>query len=113
MAKEVRRDIHKMHAFRALPRSGGGGWSHALRRLVRARPPHRPRRRAVLRAPLRGDALVDPDARALRPLGRRADHRKPGATRASAPEGDPVEEVWKTVLRLHLQSRPPQGRRDG
>ena len=49
----------------------------AARRLVRARAPHRRGDRAVLRAPLHGDALGDPDARAQRPLGRRRARLRP------------------------------------
>ena len=67
-AKAVRRDIHKMRAFvrfREMQDDGGT----RLRRVVRARIPHRPRQRGVLRQSLRGDALVDPDARHLRSIG--------------------------------------------
>jgi DNA polymerase len=58
LAKDVRRDIHKMHAFvrfREVETDAG-------ERLVRAGPPYRPRRHALLRAPLRQHGLVDPDA---------------------------------------------------
>jgi DNA polymerase len=68
MAKEVRRDAHKMHAVRALSR-GGRGRAHTDGRLVRARASHRPARGGLLRAPLRLDALVDPDARRCRSTG--------------------------------------------
>ena len=95
LAKEVRRDVHKMRAFVRFREVEDDG-RHALRRLVRARASHRARQRRLLRPPLRHDALVDPDARAVDPLGRRDAAEGPGATRADAPDGDPVEEMWKT-----------------
>ena len=88
------------------------GRDHALRRLVRARASYRPPHRRLLRAPLRQHALVDPDARAFDPLGRRNPERRPGrdprrrARRRSA-RGD-VEDL----LRVHLQPGPAEGRRD-
>ena len=62
MARSVRRDIHKMHAFVRFREVADGGRRRALRRLVRAGAPHRRAAAAVLRPPLRRHALVDPDA---------------------------------------------------
>ena len=85
MAKAVRRDIHKMHAFVRF-REVADGRRHALRRLVRARASYRPRRRGLLRRALRQHALVDPDARTVDPLGRRDADRRPGRdARATRP----------------------------
>ena len=96
MAKEVRRDLHKMHAFVRF-REVERRCRRALRRFLRARPSHRPRHRGLLRAPLHRDALVDPDPRTVDPLGRRDARPKARARRrGDAPDGDPVEAVWKT-----------------
>ncbi len=91
---------------------GGGGGRPPLRRLVRARAPHRPRQRRLLRQPLRLDALVDPDAGSLAPLGwqgaeRRA-RRHQGGRAGRRPDRGGVEDL----LRQHLQPRPRQDRRD-
>ncbi len=85
LAKEVRRDAHKMHAFVRF-REVEDEWRHALRRLVRARPPYRPARGGILHAPLRQHALVDPDARVVHSLGRRdADRPVPARPAAMRP----------------------------
>jgi hypothetical protein len=57
---------------------------------------HRPARGRLLRAPLRFDALVDPDAELSIHWDGETLTEGPGATRADAPDGDPVEETWKT-----------------
>ncbi len=95
MAKEVRRDMHKMRAFLRFREVEDG---EGPRYVAWFEPdaPYRPRQCRLLRPPLRLDALVDPDPRALDPLGRRDALRGPGAAKADAPAGDPVEEVWKT-----------------
>ena len=96
--------------LRPLPRGRGGG-RHPLRRLVRARAPYRPRRRRLLRPPLRQHGLVDPDARAAlhwdgarcsRP-GRRPRRRARRAIR--------LEAMWRTYYASHLQSGAAEGRR--
>ena len=69
MAKAVRRDEHKMHAFVRF-REVGRETQGAFRRLVRAGASHRRAGGAVLRPALRRHALVDPDAGPLRALGR-------------------------------------------
>ena len=87
-------------------------WRAALRRLVRARASYRPRQCRLLRPPLRLDALVDPDAGALDPLGRRRRFRRPRrgegrrAGRRSGRGG--VEDL----LCLDLQSGAGEDRRD-
>ena len=95
MAKAVRRDIHKMHAFVRFREIATRG-RPALRRLVRAGAPHRRGGRAVLRRPLRGDALVDPDAGALRALGRRdCSSSAPASPKRDAPREDALEDLWR------------------
>ncbi len=85
----------------------------ALRRLVRARPPYRPRQCRLLRPPLRDHALVDPDARALAPLGRRdAVAKAPARRRPTRRQGDPVEEVWKTYYASIFNPARREDRRD-
>ena len=90
--------MHKMKAFvRFRAVDDGDGDGAAACRLVRARAPHRRGGRAVLRAPLRADALGDPHARAQRALGRRARSRSAparGATRRRRPT--PASALWLT-----------------
>ena len=95
MAKEVRRDIHKMHAFvrfrevedEAGPRSVA--WFEPDHHIVRAGAPFFARRFAAMRW-----SILTPG------LSAHWDGEEivyaPGATRSDAPTGDPVEEVWKT-----------------
>jgi DNA polymerase len=76
MARAIRRDLHKMHAFvrfRQVETEGG----ERLRILVRARAPHPGGRRALFRRALRLAPLVDPDAEGLRPLGPAGAHLRP------------------------------------
>ena len=95
MAREVRRDIHKMHAFvrfREMADEGGVrfvAWFEPEHHIVRAAAPFFARRFASMRWSIltpelsvhwEGERLVE----------------GPGATRAEAPSGDPVEETWKT-----------------
>ena len=71
MAAQVRRDEHKMHAFvRFVPVSGRV--RPAIVAWYRAGSSDCATGGAVLRRPVRVDALVDPHARRVRPLGRRA-----------------------------------------
>ncbi|HEY0147683.1 MAG TPA: UdgX family uracil-DNA binding protein [Allosphingosinicella sp.] len=96
MAKEVRRDIHKMHAFvRFREVAGDDGdarfvaWFEPDHHIVRAGAPFFARRFASMRwSILTPELCVHWDGEKIT--------ESPGATRASAPEGDPVEEVWKT-----------------
>jgi DNA polymerase len=96
MAKEVRRDIHKMHAFvrfREVAAEDGSArfvaWFEPEHHIVRAAAPFFARRFAAMRWSILTPALcVHWDGDRIT--------ESPGAARASAPEGDPVEEVWKT-----------------
>jgi DNA polymerase len=96
MAKEVRRDIHKMHAFvrfREVAADDGAArfvaWFEPDHHIVRAAAPFFARRFAsMLWSILTPELSVHWDGERLT--------ESPGATRALAPEGDPVEEVWKT-----------------
>jgi len=95
-AKEVRRDIHKMHAFvrfREMPEPDGGS-----RFIAFFEPEHYIVRRAasffVNRFTNMCWSILTPrlsihwDGQELR--------EGPGATRADAPSGDPLEETWRT-----------------
>jgi probable DNA metabolism protein len=96
LAKEVRRDIHKMRAFvrfREVAEEDGAArfvaWFEPEHHIVRANTGFFVRRFAGMRwSILTPELSVHWDGEALR--------EGPGATRADAPEGDPVEEVWKT-----------------
>ena len=107
LAKAVRRDIHKMHAFVRFREIDD-------RFVAFFEPEHHIVRRSVelLRQSLHQHALVDPDARAVDPLGRGDAERRPGrdarrcAVRRSA-RGDVAH-----LLRQHLQPRAAEGRRD-
>ena len=96
MAKEVRRDIHKMHAFvrfREVEGEEGAArfvaWFEPDHHIVRAGAPFFARRFASMHwSILTPELCVHWDGEKVT--------ESPGATRASAPEGDPVEEVWKT-----------------
>jgi len=96
LAKEVRRDVHKMHAFvrfREIDAAGDVG-----RFVAFFEPEHRIVRRAasffVNRFPNMRWSILTPelsihwDGEAL--------SEGPGATRAEAPAGDPLEEMWRT-----------------
>jgi DNA polymerase len=95
MAKEVRRDLHKMHAFvRFREVQDGEGaryvaWFEPDHHIVRATAGFFVRRFAGMRwSILTPELSIHWDGATLT--------ESPGATRADAPDGDPVEEVWKT-----------------
>ena len=95
LAKAVRRDIHKMHAFvrfREVEDEDGPrfvAWFEPEHHIVRAGAPFFARRFAAMRwSILTPELSVHWDGERLT--------ESPGATRADAPDGDPVEAVWKT-----------------
>ena len=95
MAKEVRRDIHKMRAFlrfREVQDDAGSrfvAWFEPEHHIVRTNARFFVDRFASMRwTILTPELSLDWDGEALR--------EAPGATRADAPDGDPLEETWKT-----------------
>ncbi len=95
MTKEVRRDIHKMHAFvrfRELEDEGGTryvAWFEPEHHIVRASAGFFVRRFAGMRwSILTPELSIHWDGETLL--------EGPAATRADAPDRDPVEETWKT-----------------
>ena len=95
MAKAVRRDIHKMRAFlrfREVEAEGGphyAAWFEPEHHVVRANAGFFVRRFANMRwSILTPGVSVHWDGEGLR--------ESPGATRADAPSGDPIESVWKS-----------------
>jgi uracil-DNA glycosylase len=95
MAKEVRRDLHKMHAFvrfREVADDQGAryvAWFEPDHHIVRATAGFFVRRFAGMRwSILTPELSIHWDGQKL--------SESPGATRADAPDGDPVEETWKT-----------------
>jgi len=95
MAKDVRRDMHKMRAFvrfRELMTEEGAhyvAWFEPGHHIVRANAGFFVRRFAAMRWSILTPALsIHWDGETLT--------EGPGAARADAPAGDPVEEVWKT-----------------
>ena len=96
LAKEVRRDIHKMHAFvrfREVEEDGGAtrfvAWFEPDHHIVRHTAGFFVRRFATMRwSILTPELSIHWDGQVLT--------EGPGATRADAPDGDPVEETWKT-----------------
>ena len=95
LAKEVRRDIHKMHAFvrfREVATEDGErfvAWFEPDHHIVRAAAPFFAGRFANMDWSILTPSLsAHHDAHELR-FG-------PGARRSDAPDGDPVEETWKT-----------------
>jgi DNA polymerase len=95
MARAVRRDIHKMHAFlrfREVETEEGPrfvAWFEPEHHVVRAAAPFFVRRFATMHwSILTPELSVHWDGETLR--------EGPGASRGDAPEGDPVEAVWKT-----------------
>ncbi|HEX8401601.1 MAG TPA: UdgX family uracil-DNA binding protein [Allosphingosinicella sp.] len=96
MAKEVRRDAHKMHAFvrfRELAEPDGGtrmvAWFEPDNHIVRREAGFFVRRFAAMRwSILTPDLSIHWNGETLT--------EGPGATRADAPDGDPIEETWKT-----------------
>ncbi len=95
LAKAVRRDIHKMRAFlrfRSVEEEGGTryiAWFEPEHHIVRANAAFFVNRFASMRwSILTPEVSLHWDGKAL--------SEGPGAARTDAPEGDPVEEVWKT-----------------
>ncbi|AXJ94829.1 MULTISPECIES: UdgX family uracil-DNA binding protein [unclassified Sphingomonas] len=95
LAKAVRRDIHKMRAFlrfREVGEDAGSryvAWFEPEHHIVRANAAFFVNRFASMRwSILTPEVSLHWDGKAL--------SEGPGATRGDAPEGDPVEEVWKT-----------------
>jgi DNA polymerase len=95
LAKEVRRDMHKMHAFVRFREVEDGeatryvAWFEPDHHIVRSNAGFFVRRFAGMRwSILTPELSIHWDGETL--------SEGPGATRADAPDGDPVEEVWKT-----------------
>ncbi|MEO7635336.1 MAG: UdgX family uracil-DNA binding protein [Sphingomicrobium sp.] len=95
MAKEVRRDAHKMHAFvrfREVEDDDGTrfvAWFEPDNHIVRREAGFFMRRFANMRwSILTPELTIHWDGKTLT--------EGPGATRRDAPNGDPVEETWKT-----------------
>ena len=95
MAKEVRRDVHKMHAFvrfREVEEDGGTrfvAWFEPDNHIVRHTAGFFVRRFTTMRwSILTPELCIHWDGTTLT--------ESPGATKADAPDGDPVEETWKT-----------------
>lgn len=95
MAKSVRRDIHKMHAFvrfREIEEADGSrfvAWFEPDHHIVRTTAGFFVRRFASMRwSILTPELSIHWDGERLT--------ESPGATRADAPDGDPIEAVWKT-----------------
>ena len=95
IAKAVRRDIHKMRAFvrfREVEADGGphyAAWFEPEHHIVRANAGFFVRRFANMRW-----SILTPEL-SIHWNGDRLT-QSPGATRADAPSGDPIEAVWKT-----------------
>jgi DNA polymerase len=95
LAKEVRRDLHKMHAFvrfREIGEDDGTrfvAWFEPEHHIVRHTAGFFVRRFAGVRwSILTPELSIHWDGETLT--------ESPGATKADAPQGDPVEETWKT-----------------
>jgi DNA polymerase len=95
MAKEVRRDMHKMHAFvrfRELEAEGGTrfvAWFEPEHHIVRTNAGFFVRRFANMNwSILTPELSIHWNGETLT--------ESPGATRADAPDGDAIEETWKT-----------------
>ncbi|CAA9526656.1 MAG: Domain often clustered or fused with uracil-DNA glycosylase / Uracil-DNA glycosylase, putative family 6 [uncultured Sphingosinicella sp.] len=95
MAKEVRRDMHKMHAFvrfREVEAEGGTryvAWFEPEHHIVRSNAGFFVRRFNSM-----DWSILTPELSVH--WNREALSFSPGATRADAPDGDPIEETWKT-----------------
>ena len=92
LAKAVRRDIHKMHAFVRFREVTDGryvAWFEPEHHIVRAAAPFFARRFANM-----DWSILTPELSAHFDDG--GLRYGPGATRADAPDGDPIEETWKT-----------------
>ncbi len=95
LAKDVRRDLHKMHAFvrfREVSDEEGPryvAWFEPDHHIVRATAGFFVRRFAGMRwSILTPELSIHWDGETL--------SESPGATKADAPAGDPIEETWKT-----------------
>jgi DNA polymerase len=95
MAKEVRRDMHKMHAFVRFREVQADGmtryvaWFEPEHHIVRSNAGFFVRRFAGMNwSILTPELSIHWDGHALT--------ESPGAVRADAPDGDPIEETWKT-----------------
>jgi len=95
LAKEVRRDVHKMHAFvrfREVDADGGTrfvAWFEPDHHIVRHTAGFFMRRFTTMRwSILTPELCIHWDGATLT--------ESPGATRRDAPDGDPIEETWKT-----------------
>jgi len=95
LAKEVRRDVHKMHAFVRFREVDEGNdprfvaWFEPDYHIVRHTAGFFVRRFTTMRwSILTPEVCIHWDGTTLT--------ESPGATRADAPDGDPVEETWKT-----------------
>jgi DNA polymerase len=95
IAKDVRRDIHKMRAFLRFREAPEGdttryvAWFEPDHHIVRANAAFFVNRFASMRW-----SILTPEV-SLHWDGAKLDEG-PGATKADAPDGDPTEEVWKT-----------------
>jgi DNA polymerase len=95
LAKAVRRDIHKMHAFVRFREVRTGAeprfvaWFEPEHHIVRAAVPFFVRRFASM-----DWSILTPELSAHHDAGELI--YGPGAVRADAPGGDPVEAIWKT-----------------
>ena len=95
LAKDVRRDIHKMRAFLRFRELTDGGsprfvaWFEPDHHIVRANAAFFVDRFASMRW-----SILTPDVSILWDGATLTEG--PGASKADAPDGDPVEEVWKT-----------------
>ena len=90
LAKEVRRDIHKMRAFVRFREIDGAyvAWFEPAHHIVRANAGFFARRFATMRwSILTPELSIHWNGQSL--------SEAPGATRAQAPGGDPVEDLWK------------------
>ena len=90
LAKEVRRDVHKMRAFVRFREIGGQfvAWFEPAHHIVRANAGFFVRRFATMRWSILTPQLsLHWDGETLR--------EGPAASRGDAPTGDPVEELWK------------------
>ncbi|HEU0066461.1 MAG TPA: UdgX family uracil-DNA binding protein [Sphingomonas sp.] len=95
IAKDVRRDIHKMRAFVRFRESADGdgtryvAWFEPDHHIVRSNAAFFVNRFASMRwSILTPDVSLHWDGKTL--------SEGPGAAKGDAPDGDPVEEVWKT-----------------
>ena len=94
---QVRRDLHKMHAFvrfrKVVDEAGEEfvSWYEPAHRILQLAAPFFAERFAVMRW-----AILTPDASVRWNLESKQLEYGPGVTRASAPQGDEFEALWKT-----------------